>query len=394
MTNEIKPNVYAVGAIDWDRRLFDELIPLPDGTSYNAYLIKGSQKIALLDTVDPHKTHVLLDNLVRAGVERIDYVIAHHAEQDHSGSMPDVLLLYPEAKVVTNAKCKAMLMDLLRIEDDKFIVVEDGQELSLGDKTLKFIFIPWVHWPETMGTYLAEDKILFPCDFFGSHLATSNLFVEDEPMVYECAKRYYAEIMMPFRTPIKNNLKKLEAFDIQIIAPSHGPVYQRPKFIIDAYKDWVGDDVKNEVIVAYVSMHESTREMVEHLVDALAERGIKVRQFNLTGVDIGELAMALVDAATVVIGSPTFLVGPHPTAAYATMLANALRPKTRFVSIIGSFGWAGKMVEQLSGMLGNLKVEVIEPVITKGVATDKDFVSLDLLADKIAAKHREIGILK
>jgi flavorubredoxin len=394
MTNEIKPNVYAVGAIDWDRRLFDELIPLPDGTSYNAYLIKGSEKTALLDTVDPKKTHVLLDNLVRTGVERIDYVVAHHAEQDHSGSLPDVLLLYPDAKVVTNAKCKAMLMDLLRIEDDRFIVVEDRQKLSLGDKTLQFVFIPWVHWPETMGTYLAEDKILFPCDFFGSHLATSSLFVEDESLVYEGAKRYYAEIMMPFRTPIKNNLKKLESLDIQIIAPSHGPVYQRPKFIIDAYKDWVSDEVKNEVIVAYVSMHDSTREIVEHLVDALAERGIKVRQFNLTGVDIGELAMALVDAATVVIGSPTVLVGAHPSAAYATFLANALRPKTRFVSIVGSFGWGGKMVEQLSGMLGNLKVEVIEPVITKGVATDKDFVALDLLADKIAAKHREIGVLK
>jgi len=394
MTNEIKPNVYSVGAVDWDRRLFDELIPLPDGTSYNAYLIKGSEKTALLDTVDPKKTHVLLENLVSTGVERIDYVVAHHAEQDHSGSIPDVLLLYPGAKVVTNARCKAMLMDLLRIDEDKFITVEDGQKLSLGDKTLQFLFIPWVHWPETMGTYLAEDKIFFPCDFFGSHLATSSLFVEDEPMVYEGAKRYYAEIMMPFRTPIKNNLKKLESLDIQIIAPSHGPVYQRPEFIIDAYKDWVSDEVKNEVVVAYVSMHESTREMVEHFVDALAERGIKVRQFNLTGVDIGELAMALVDAATVVIGSPTVLIGAHPSAAYAAFLANALRPKTRFVSIIGSFGWGGKMVEQLSGMLGNLKVEVIEPVIAKGVATDKDFVALDLLAEKIAAKHREIGVLK
>ncbi len=394
MANEIKPNVYAVGAIDWDRRLFDELIPLPDGTSYNAYLIRGSEKTALLDTVDPKKTHVLLENLAGTGVERIDYVVAHHAEQDHSGSIPDVLLLYPGAKVVTNARCKAMLMDLLRIDEDKFITVEDGQKLSLGDKTLQFVFIPWVHWPETMGTYLAEDKIFFPCDFFGSHLATSSLFVEDESMVYEGAKRYYAEIMMPFRTPIKNNLKKLESLDIQIIAPSHGPVYQRPKFIIDAYKDWVSDEVKNEVVVAYVSMHDSTREMVEHFVDALAERGIKVRQFNLTGVDIGKLAMALVDAATVVIGSPTVLIGAHPSAAYAAFLANALRPKTRFVSLIGSFGWAGKMVEQLSGMLGNLKVEVIEPVIAKGVATDKDFVALDLLADKIAAKHREIGILK
>ncbi len=394
MVYEIRPNVYSVGAVDWDRRLFDEIIPLPDGTSYNSYLIKGSEKTALLDAVDPTKTSVLLDNLIRAGVQRIDYLVSHHAEQDHSGAIPDVLLLYPDAKVVTNAKCKAMLMDLLHIDEDKFITIEDGQTLSLGDKTLKFVFIPWVHWPETMGTYLPEDKIFFPCDFFGSHLATSSLFVEDEPMVYECAKRYYAEIMMPFRAAIKNNLKKIADLQIEIIAPSHGPVYQRPQFIIDAYKDWVGDEVKNEVVLAYVSMHDSTRKMAEHFVDALIERGIKVRQFNLVGVDIGELAMALVDAATVVIGSPTFLVGPHPAAAYAAMLANALRPKTRFVSIIGSFGWAGKMVEQLTSMLGNLKVEVIEPVVAKGLAKNEDFEALDKLADKIAEKHREIGILK
>jgi flavorubredoxin len=394
MVSEIKPNVYSVGAVDWDRRLFDELIPLPDGTSYNAYLINGSEKTALLDTVDPTKTSVLLDNLVKAGVGRIDYLISHHAEQDHSGSIPDVLLLYPDAKVVTNAKCKAMLMDLLHIEEDKFVTVDDGQKLSLGDKTLQCVFIPWVHWPETMGTYVPEDRIFFSCDFFGSHLATTSLFVEDEPMVYECAKRYYAEIMMPFRTPIKGNLKKIENLQIEVIAPSHGPVYQNPKFIIDAYRDWVGDGVKNEVILAYVSMHDSTRRMVEHLVEALAQQGIKVRQFNLIGVDIGELAISLVDAATVVIGTPTFLVGAHPAAAYAAMLANALRPKTRFVSIIGSFGWAGKMVEQLTGMLGNLKVEVIEPVVAKGLPKDEDYDALDKLAERIAAKHKEIGILK
>ena len=389
----IRDNVYSVGAIDFDRRLFDELIPLPDGTSYNAYLIKGSEKTALLDTVDPTKTSVLLDNLVRAGVERIDYLVSHHAEQDHSGSIPDVLLLYPDAKVVTNAKCKAMLMDLLRIEEDKFITIEDGQTLSLGNKSLQFVFIPWVHWPETMGTYLPEDKIFFPCDFFGSHLATTELFVEDEPMVYECAKRYYAEIMMPFRAPIKNNLKKVSELQIEMIAPSHGPVYQRPQFIIDAYKDWVGDEVKNEVVLAYVSMHNSTRTMVEHFVDALEQRDIKVRQFDLVGVDIGKLAIALVDAATVVIGSPTFLIGAHPAAAYAAMLTNALRPKTRFVSIIGSFSWAGKMVEQLTGMLSNLKAEFIEPVVAKGLPKDEDLTNLDRLADAILAKHKGIGIV-
>ncbi len=391
---QLKTNVYAVGAIDWDRKLFDELIPLPDGTSYNAYLIKGSEKTALLDTVDPTKTTVLIDNLIKSGEAKIDYIVSHHAEQDHSGSIPEILLLYPEAKVVTNAKCRDMLMDLLHIEEGKFITIEDGQTLSLGDKTLQFVFIPWVHWPETMGTYLKEDKIFFPCDFFGSHLATSSLFVDDQATVYESAKRYYAEIMMPFRGPIKKNLEKMKQLQIEMIAPSHGPVYDRPEFIINAYKDWVSDDVKNEVVLPYVSMHESTRKMVEHFVDGLIERGITVKQFNLTTVDIGKLAMALVDAATIVIGSPTVLTGAHPKAAYACILANALRPKAKFASVIGSYGWGGKMVEQITGLLPNLKVEIIEPVIAKGSPKDSDFTALDNLADKIAAKHKELKIAK
>lgn len=390
---QLKPNVYAVGAIDWDRRLFDELIPLPDGTSYNAYLIKGSEKTALLDTVDPSKTEVLIENLVNIGTDRIDYVVAHHAEQDHSGSIPDILMLYPDAKVVTNAKCKGMLIDLLNIADDKFVTIEDGQTLSLGDKTLQFVYIPWVHWPETLGTYLQEDKIFFPCDFFGSHLATSSLFVDEEAVVYEAAKRYYAEIMMPFRGQIIKNLEKIKDLQIDIIAPSHGPVYDRPEFIINAYKDWVSDRVKNEVVLPYVSMHDSTRTMIEHFAGALIERGITVRQFKLSTTDIGKLAISLVDAATIVIGSPTVLTGAHPMAAYAAILANALRPKTKFASVIGSYGWGGRMVEQLTGLLSNLKVEILEPVIAKGCPKDDDFTALDKLADQILARHRELKIV-
>jgi len=389
---QIRTNVYSVGAVDWDRRLFDELIPLPDGTSYNAYLIKGSKKTALLDTVDPTMTHVLLANLVGSGVDRLDYIVSHHAEQDHSGSIVEILMLYPDAKVVTNAKCKGMLIDLLDIGEDSFITVTDGEKLSLGDKTLQFLNIPWVHWPETIGTYLAEDKIFFSCDFFGSHLATNSLFVEDEGVVYEAAKRYYAEIMMPFRGPIKKNIEKIKDLEIDIIAPSHGPVYDKPQFIIDAYKDWIGEQVKNEVVLAYVSMHDSTRRMVEHFVDALTNRGIIVKQFNLTVTDIGKLAISLVDAATIVLGSPTVLVGAHPQVAYAAMLANALRPKARFASVIGSYGWGSKMVEQLAGLISGLKVELLEPVIAKGRPKDADYIALDKLADDIFGKHREIGI--
>ena len=390
---QLTRNVYAVSAIDWDRRLFDALIPLPDGTSYNAYLIKGSEKIALLDSVDPTKVDVLIDNLIKAGTDRIDYIVAHHGEQDHSGSIPDILTLYPDSKVVTNPKCKGMLIDLLEIEENRFITVDDGQTLSLGDKTLQFVYIPWVHWPETFATYLQEDKILFPCDFFGSHLATSSLFVDDEPAVYEAAKRYYAEIMMPFRTVIQKNLGKIKPLQIDMIAPSHGPVYDRPEFIIDAYKDWVSDRVKNEVVLPYISMHGSTRKMVGHFVDALIERGITVKQFDLSVTDIGKLAIALVDAATIVLGSPTVLTGAHPVVAYAAILANALRPKTKYASIIGSYGWGGKMVEQITGLIPNLKVEILEPVVAKGHPKDDDFVALGRLADRILVKHKELEIV-
>ena len=227
---QIRENVYWMGAVDWDRRLFDSLIPLPDGTSYNAYLVKGSEKTALLDTVDPNKVDVLLSQL--QDVAQVDYVVAHHAEQDHSGSIPQVLARYENAQVVVTPKAKEMLIDLLSIPADRFLTVEDGQTLSLGDKTLEFVYTPWVHWPETMVTWLRQDRILFTCDFFGSHLATTDLYVTDEGRVYEAAKRYYAEIMMPFRRIIQRNIEKISGYDVGLIAPSHGPIFRNdPDFL-------------------------------------------------------------------------------------------------------------------------------------------------------------------
>ena len=200
--------------------------------------------------------------------------------------------------------------------------------------------------------------------------------------------------MMPFRPMIRKNLDKLAELQIDMIAPSHGPVHDKPRYIMDAYADWVSDRVKNEVVLAYVSMHESTKSMAEHLSKALTQRGITVRQFNLAVTDLGRLAIALVDAATVVLGSPTVLAGAHPKAAYAAFVANALRPKTKFASVIGSFGWGGKMVDQLTGLLSNLKVELLDPVIAKGQPKEEDFRALDELADRIAARHQELGITR
>jgi flavorubredoxin len=387
-SREIKPGVSYLGAIDWDRRLFDSLIPLPDGTTYNAYLVEGTDKTVLIDTVDPPMTDVLMMQL--ADVPRIDYIVSNHAEPDHSGAIPDVLRSYPQATLLCSKRAVEVLVETLAIASDRIRVVEDGEKLELGGKTLEFLYTPWVHWPETMVTYLEQDRILFSCDLFGSHIASSDRFVVDEARVYEAAKRYFAEIMMPFRNHIRRHLDRLADYEIDIIAPSHGSIYPEPSLIVDAYREWAADAPKNLVALPFVSMHSSTRKMVDCLVDELMARGVGVERFDLTTADLGKLATALVDAATIVIGTPTVLGGPHPSAAYAAFLANALRPKAKFVSIIGSYGWGGRAVEVLAGMIPTIKAEVLDPLLTKGAPGSVDREGLARLADTIAAKHAEL----
>ncbi|MBM3705656.1 MAG: FprA family A-type flavoprotein [Actinobacteria bacterium] len=396
MAVKITEDVYYVGANDPERRIFDELIPLPDGTTYNSYLIKGSLKNVLVDTVDPPKKDILLENIKNAGAGSVDYIISHHGEQDHSGTIPYILDAYPMAKIVTNFKCKNELMDLLPVGEDKFLVIDDGQEISIGNRTLRFIFTPWVHWPETFVTYLVEEKILFSCDFFGSHYAfdaSEGLFVTDREKIVLPAKRYYAEIMSPFRTVIRKNLEKLKELSVDIIAPSHGPLHRGKDFITGCYSQWASEEVKNEAVVVYVSMHGSTDKIAEYLIASLREKGVAVKAFDLAEADNGDIAMALVDAATAVIGTPTVLAGPHPKAVFAAYLIKALRPKTKFLSVTGSYGWGGKTVEILSEMLSGVGAEIIEPVLVKGYPKKNDFVLLDQLAEKIKDKHRQSGLL-
>jgi len=387
LTRELKKGVHWVGAIDWDRRTFDELIPLPDGTSYNAYLVKGNEKTALIDTVDPAFAGVLLDRLAALGVTRLDYLVSNHAEQDHSGSIPLVLERYPEAMVVATPKAKSILMDLLGVPEERILPVDDGATLPLGGRTLRFIHFPWVHWPETMLTWLEEDRMLFSCDLFGAHLAASDLDGPEDGVGLEAAKRYYAEIMMPFRNSIAGNLSKVTDLPVEIICPSHGPVLHQPRRMLDAYAGWVGSVPRNRAVIAYTSMHASTKHMVQHLAEALVARGVGVDLFNLATADLGKLAVALVDAATIVLGSPTVLGGAHPLVANAAYVTNLLKPKARFATIVGSYSWGGKMVNLLTSLIPNLKVELLEPVVAKGFPKADDLAALDRLADLIAEKH-------
>ena len=384
---EIKKGIEAICCVHWERRLFDALIPLPDGTSYNAYLIRGTEATALIDSADPELHEDLLEQL--QSVQRIDYVVSQHSEQDHAGAIPVVLERYPEAKVLCNEKARDMLTSHLQVSEERIQIVQDGGTVSLGGKTLTFVYTPWVHWPETFCTHIPEDRILFSCDSFGTHLATTDLFVTDEAQVYEAAKRYYAEIMMPFRKTIVKNLDKLDGFDFDMIAPSHGPVYDRPQFILEAYRDWTSEQMKNEVVLPYASMHGSTEMMVKHLVDALARHGVTVHAFDLSVTDIGKLAIELVDAATLIVGTPTVHVGPHPAVYYASHLANLLRPKVKYAAIIGSYGWSSKAIEQIAGLIPNLKVDVLGTVLHKGMPNESVYRELDELAAAVAKAHRE-----
>ena len=387
---EIIPDVHYVGAPDFDRRLFDALIPLPDGTSYNAYLVRGRDKVALIDTVEPKMLRVLEAYL--KDVPRVDYIISNHTEQDHSGSIPWALERFPQAELLASEPARPLLADHLGLDPARIRVVADGERLALGGKTLRFIYTPWVHWPETMSTYLEEDRVLFSCDLFGAHIAATDIFVDHADCILAEAKRYYAEIMMPFRKIIQKNLDKIKDLDIRLIAPSHGPVHRDPGSIIGAYRDWTDDEPHNTVVLPWVTMHGSTEIMVERLTAGLVARGVTVFPFNMATADIGQLAMALVDAATLVLATPTVHVGPHPAAFNAAVLANALRPKVRFASIIGSYGWAGRMVEIVKGAIPNLKVELLPPVIAKGLPKPADLAALDALAETIAAKHKELGL--
>lgn len=384
---EIRKGIMLMGAQDWSRRLFDSLIPLPDGTSYNSYLIKGKEKTALIDTVEPLLFSELEQQL--EGIEKIDYLVSLHSEQDHSGSLPHLIQKYPEATVVCSPKAKELLIDHLGIPESKIKTVEDAEIISLGERELHFVHTPWVHWPETMSAYLPQEKILFSCDFMGSHMAGSRMFAGDDPAVLEAAKRYYAEIMMPFRQMIKSNMAKVRNLDIQMIAPSHGPLWDKPEIIMSAYEDWISEGVHNKVVIPYISMHGSTAKMVDFLTAELADRKVEVHLFDLAVTDIGKLAMELVDAATIVIGTPTVHVGPHPNVAYAATLANAIKPKAKYAAVIGSYGWASKAVEHITGMIPALKVEVLGAVLCKGDPSPDTYRQLRDLADLIASKHSQ-----
>ncbi len=392
MTNyalpELANNVHWVGVKDWNRRLFDALIPLPKGTSYNAYLVQGTQKVALIDSVNPGFEKELESKIKElTDIGDIHYIIMNHAEPDHAASIKHVMELAPDSILVTSEKGAKMADIYFDVPADRVQVVEEGDTLDLGGKTLRFIKAPWLHWPETMFTFLEEDRILFSCDFFGAHTAFG--FYDDDDDVNELlylAKSYFGEIMMPFRKMGQKGLEKAKELDPLLIAPSHGPMYRNPGKIFDVYEKWTAGETKEKVIVLYVTMWNSTEVMVKTIVETLLSENIEVCMYDLTTADLGDIARDLVDSRGIVVGTPTVLNGMHPLAIYAANLFKALRPPTKYAVALSSYGWGGGALKQLQETLEPTKIEIVGALAVNGPSQENDLNTVKELGRDLAAK--------
>jgi len=390
---EIVMGVFWVGVKDWNRRLFDALIPLPQGTTYNAYLVKGKDKTALIDTVNPGFERELrgrIDQVLgpagqSAGISGLDYVVMNHAEPDHAGSIPYVMQAAPKAILVTSEKGAKMAQTYYKVPEARIRKVKEGDRIELGGKTLEFIDAPWLHWPETMFTYIVEEKVLFSCDFFGAHTAFG-FYEDDVPELMAFAKRYFGEIMMPFRNMGAKAVQKVKGKEIKVIAPSHGPIHKNPAKIVEAYSKWTAGQTERKAIVVYVSMWNSTDAMVKAMVETLLAEGVEVCLHNLSVADVGDIARDLVDSSAIVLGTPTVLAGMHPLAVYASYLVKALRPPTKYAAILSSFGWGGGAVKQASELLGPTGLEVVGVVEVNGPPSEQDFEKVAGLGKQLAGK--------
>ncbi len=385
---ELKRGVHWVGVKDWGRRLFDGLIPLPHGTSYNAYLVKGSAKTALVDTVNPGFEDELLAKIgTVADPAALDYVVMNHAEPDHAGSIPAVLAASPKAQLVLTAKGADMAARYFRVSQDRMQVVKEGDTLDLGGKTIRFIDAPFLHWPETMFTYLVEDKALFPCDFFGAHTA-AGLYDDEVADLAVRAQMYFGEIMMPFHKAGERAMKKLAGLPVELIAPSHGPMWRHPERILSLYRKWTAGETLPKVVVAYVSMWGSTERLVRIAAETLLGEGVQVAVHELAHVDVGDLAGDLVDARAIVLGAPTVIGALHPAALNAAHLVRTLKPPLRYAAVLSSYGWGGGALRQAGEILGPTGIEVVGAVEIHGAPDADAEARAAALAEELAAKVR------
>jgi len=374
---KILPNIYWVGAIDWNVRNFHgHTYATEKGTTYNAYLILDD-KVTLVDAVYKPFVDEMIEN-IRQIIEpkKIDYIIANHVEDDHSGTLPEILKLSPKAKVFGTGKCKDGLYKHYFCDMD-FQVVKTGDKLKLGKKTLTFIEAPMLHWPDSMFSYLIEDELLLPNDAFGQHYATSGRFDDevDEAILMDEATKYYANILWPFSPLVLKKIEEVQKLNIpiKIIAPSHGIIWRKdPGKIVNAYLSWAKNETKQKIVVVYETMWDATEKMARKIIEGIINSGVEVKLFDVNKTGYTEIIKEMLDSQGYIIGSSTHNNGMLPTLAGFLEFLKGLKPKNRIACAFGSYGWGGGAVNSIEKILKELQVEIAQPAIAVQYVADKD----------------------
>ena len=360
---EIKRDVYWVGALDWNIRDFHGY-STPNGTTYNAYLVMD-EKIALFDTVKKPFKNDLIDSIgeiIDPG--RIDYLVVNHVEMDHSGTVPDMVELIGPEKVVCSPMGKKALIDHYGRQDWPYHVVETGQTLKLGKKTVSFLETRMLHWPDSMMSYIPEDRLLLSSDGFGQHWATSQRFDDevDAPQLFGHAAKYYANILLLFSPLVRKLIAKVVemGLDIDMIAPDHGLIWRKdPGGIIQAYQRWSAQESGRKAAVIYDTMWQATESMARAVGEGLKSEGLDFKLLNLKLNHRSDIMTEVLDSRALILGSPTINNGMMPTMADMLSYMKGLRPTGKVGAAFGSYGWSGEAVKLISEAMREMDIALV-----------------------------------
>jgi flavorubredoxin len=360
-------NVWWIGALDPKLRVFDIIMRAEQGTSYNSYLVKGTEKIAVIETVKNGFTAEYLAKIkTLVDPARIDYIILNHMEPDHSGSIGALLEIAPAAKVVVSKTGEHFIKNILN-DDPPLLKMGDGDSLDLGGKTLKFIAAPFLHWPDSMFTYLVEEQILFDCDFLGAHYADPLLFgdLDRHSQFFADFKYYYDHIMRPFKRYVLQALDKLANYPLKIVAPGHGPILRRDiEKYLNCYREWsLANPEQNRVIIAYVTAYGNTAKLAEQLAAGVNEAGVAAELYDLGSTDPMGLVDRIEGSKGLLLGSPTINGDAvKPVHDLLSSLAT-INLKGKLGAAFGSCGWSGEAVPILESRMAGIKFKVINSAV-------------------------------
>ncbi len=372
----LKEGVNWVGVEDWNIRDFHGYVT-SRGTTYNAYLIRD-EKTALIDTVKCNFAERLIENIEElTSLEKIDYIIVNHVEMDHSGALPEIVKIAKNAKIISSQRGKEALIEHFGEEFNRVETVKTGDELKLGKHTLRFLETPMLHWPDSMFTYLVEDKILMSNDAFGEHLASSERFDDevDPALLMEEARTYYANILTPFAPLITRKIQELVqmGLPIDIIAPDHGIIWRKdPSKIIKAYLQWSSGVAKQKVVIVYDTMWGSTEKMARAIEDGLNSEGLEIKSLKLRATTNTDVVTEILEAKAVIVGSPTLNNQMFPTVSSFLTYITGLKPKGKLWVFFGSFGWGGGAVRDMVEMAKKAGFQINETSIEVKYIPDED----------------------